>query len=53
MSSDDAVAGVSESTHWERVGGAWLRILRFAPDGLTDGADGADGAAELATSSGP
>ena len=32
MSSDDAGQRVDESTQWERVGGTWLRILRFAPD---------------------
>jgi pimeloyl-ACP methyl ester carboxylesterase len=31
MSSDGAVDGVDESVRWERVGGTWVRILRFAP----------------------
>jgi pimeloyl-ACP methyl ester carboxylesterase len=31
MSSDDAESDVCESTQWERVGGTWLRIRRFAP----------------------
>lgn len=31
MSSDDVESSVFESTQWERVGGAWLRILRFSP----------------------
>ena len=38
MSSDDTDPGVSESTQWEKVGRAWLRILRFSPVGLADGA---------------
>jgi pimeloyl-ACP methyl ester carboxylesterase len=38
MSSDDTIPGVSESTQWEKVGRAWLRILRFSPVGPADGA---------------
>jgi pimeloyl-ACP methyl ester carboxylesterase len=37
MSSDDTIPGVSESTQWEKVGRAWLRILRFSPVGPADG----------------
>ena len=31
MSTAEVVRGITESTQWERVGGTWLRIRRFAP----------------------
>ena len=45
MSSPDALDGVLESTQWERVGGTWLRICRFAPAPGVGGASGVTGAA--------
>lgn len=40
MSSAHAVDDVMESTQWERVGGTWLRLRRFAPHAVGGSLDG-------------